>query len=364
MSIVLSGILYFSIIIISSYSFNLATKTKKKSSRNFLLSVAIIIPVFFAGFRYSTGTDYFSYINGFERIKFGYSVRWGNFEYSYFYLNSFLAKVGFDSSGILIATSLIMMVFITKSLIKRKDIGIVAFGFLTFMFMFYQSSYNIVRLMIAISIFLYNISNIENKNPGKYLIFTIIAASFHISAISTIPLYWFFNIFKMDKSVIRRLLLYFCVGIIIILFGSILEWIISTFNLEYLSYYKKYATGEGGSFSLAFKRFVLYFPLVLPGLFNYKVFRELDKSFSIYYSLLCIGLIIKILATFQTTYIDRLADFFIIASVMVIPVYMREFSRKKNYFLYITVLAYLVVFWVYVYFVIKNHGTVPYQWIF
>lgn len=364
MDIIKSTVIYLLVILTATYLFFLAIKTKKKSYRRFYLFLSILIPVLLAGFRYATGTDYFSYINAFNRVKLGYSTRSADLEKGFNLLNTILVKIGLNSQSILYAASLIMMFFVVKALVKREEIGYISLGFATFMFMFYQSSFNIIRMMIAIAIVLYNYTNIENKKPVKYIIFSLVAASFHISALITIPIYWIFNLLRMQKNLIRRISIYSVMALVIIFFGNILEFTISTITLESMSYYQRYALGEGNSIILALKRFILYVPLVIPGLISYKGCKELDKNFPMYYSLLVIGLIIKTLATFQTTYIDRLADYFIVAAVMVVPVYMKQFSRKKNYLMYMAIPTYLVIFWFYIYFVINNHGTVPYQWIF
>jgi hypothetical protein len=367
MSITTSAIIYFITIIISSCSFALYNKTRKKVISYVFLVIAVSLPVIIAGVRYATGSDFFSYINGFEKIKLGYSVRWEGLEYGYVLLNAFLARLGFSSQSIMFATSLIILSFTIKALLKRKAVGLVAFGFLTFMLLFYQSSFNVVRLMIAVSIFLYNVSNIEKRNLLKYVVFTFIAAGFHISVLITFPLYWIFNYFKIEESVIRRILLYVGIALLILFFDSILAWILSFISLESVNYYVKYVSSVNkdinNSLSLAVKRFVLYLPLLVPGILFNKNCKEVDSSFSIYYSIFAIGVIIKSLASFQITYVDRIAEYFLIVAVMIIPVYMRVFSKKKNYLFYLGIPVYLFVFWIYTYFIIQNHGTVPYQWI-
>lgn len=66
----------------------------------------------------------------------------------------------------------------------------------------------------------------------------------------------------------------------------------------------------------------------------------------------------------QTTYVDRVAEYLLIASVMLIPTYMKLFSRDKNYLFYLGTIAYLFMYWIYNYFIVLDHGTVPYNWIF
>lgn len=359
-----SFIIYFWGALLSSLAFDQTRKTKRRDKRVAFFFVAIGIPVLIAGVRYATGTDFFSYINGFERIKLGYDVRWADLEFGFVWLNHLLVIVGLNAQSIMFTSSLVMMIFISKALYRKRETGIIGYGFLAFMFIFYQSSFNVIRLMIAASIFLYNIHNIEKRQFLRYFILTIFASSFHIPAIITLPLYWLFNAIKIERSWILRGVVYFIIGGAIVSFSSILEYVISITNVDAINYYSKYASGEGRSISVALKILVMYIPLAIPGLIYYRKLKLQDKSFPMYYSLVVIGIIVKVLAIMQTTYVDRVAEYLLIASVMLIPTYMKLFSRDKNYLFYLGMITYLFMFWIYNYFIVLNHGTVPYQWIF
>jgi len=363
MSIMASIIIYLMTIIISVYSFYIVEKSQSKVKRIIGIFFAIGIPVFTAGVRYSIGTDYFSYINAFERIRMGYSVRWTDLEHGYVLLNLFLGQLGLGSQSIMFATSLLMMCFTSKALFnKQKEIS-VWFGALTFFLLFYQSTFNGIRMMIAVSIFLYNIIDIENQKLIKYLFFSALAASFHITAIVTIPLYWIFNSRIIKKSLLSKLVLYLLTGLVIIYFNPIFSRILSTINIPALNYYEKYIGFSSKSIDIAIKKFIMFLPILMPGALFYKKCMEQDKNFYIYYSLMVMGVIIEALAIFKASYVDRFAEYFIISSVIIIPVYLRVF-KKKEYFMFITgMIYYLSLYWIYIYFICNNHGTVPYQWI-
>jgi hypothetical protein len=364
MNITESVIIYLFTIILSSYAFHGVGKAKKKLTRNICIFFAIGIPVFIAGVRYSIGVDYFTYINGYEMIKNGMTVRWMGIEKGYVLLNLSLIHLGLKAQSIMFTTAFIMMCFVTKALLNKKKSISVGFGALTFMLLFYQSSFNTVRIMIAVSIFLYNIYNIENRNLKKYLLFTVIAASFHISALITIPLYWLFNSFQINKSLSKRLLVYLGTVIVIIFFNDILSWVLSQINHDAINYYSQYIGNSDKSIDIAIKKAILYIPILIPGIFMYKKCKRQDENFQIYYSLTVIGVLIIVFATFKATYIDRISQYFMIATVMVVSVYMRVLKKKKNYIVYSMIICYLFIYWIYIYFIIKNHGTVPYQWIF
>lgn len=355
---------YISIISLSCLFFFIAANAKEKVLKIISLILAISFPVVLAGVRFETGSDYFSYINGYQKIVMGDEVRWEGLEFGYASLNKILAELGVGSQGILFASSLIMFLFITMAIFKQKKYISVGFAALVFLLMFYQSSFNVIRIMIAISIFLYNIPNIEKRNLIKYLFFTILAASFHISALVTLPLYWLMQFNRKEMKLFNHISLYSSVIILILSFNLILEWIISLSLVESLGYYQKYLGNEGGSVSLAIKRVILFTPLLIPGALFYKKLVTQRESFKTYYSILVIGVIIKCIATFQATYMDRIGDYFIITAVIVLPMYFKLFNTKKYYILNYLIVLYLIIYWLYIYFILNNHGTVPYKSIF
>lgn len=361
MSLVSTILIYSLTILTSSIAFYIAGQGRYKLTRRLGFFFAIAITVIIAGIRYSIGTDYFSYIHGFDQIKNGFNVRWAGLEFGFYYLNLVLAKTGFGAQSIMFAGSLITMLFISKALIMKKDVISVGFGAFVFMLLFYQSSFNMIRLMIAVSIFLYNISNIENRKLLKFLLFSFLAASFHVSVLATIPLYW---VLPLQKNSKKKYLLFTAVCLLLIFFNPILERILAVINLDSISYYKQYIGYSNKSIDIAIKKTILYLPILIPGAFMYKKCLEQYKNFYIYYALTLLGVIISALGTFQVVYVDRIAQYFLIASVIVVPIYMRVFLKNKNYLIFamITIL-YLILFWVYIYFIVKDHATVPYLWI-
>lgn len=363
MNIIESFMIYLFTIIVSSFALELRNKTQNKVIMKLSILLAIGVPVLIASIRYSIGVDYFTYLNGFEQIKLGGTVRWDGLEKGFVFLNLMLANLGLKSQSIMFASSFMTIYFIYKALLNKRDNISVGFAVLTFMLLFYQSSFNIMRMMIALSIFLYNIKNIEKRNLFKYLFFSMFAASFHISALVTIPFYWLYNFFIFDKSYIRKFFIYVSISLLIIYFNDILEYILSNFNLQSLNYYSNYIGSSNKSISIAIKKAILYLPILLPGIIINKELKQLDKNYQLYYSFVLIGTIIAVCSVFKANYVDRISLYFIIATVILIGMYMKVFIRDKNYLACLLIICYLFLYWIYVYFIVKDHGTVPYQWI-
>lgn len=361
MSLAATAVIYALTIILSSLAFYIVDEGEYKITRYVAIIVAIGIAVMIAGIRYSIGTDYFSYIHGFEQIKFGHDVRWSGLEFGYYFLNLFLAKVGFSAQSVMFACSLIMMCFFSKAILNKKEAISIGLGALVFMLLFYQSSFNIVRLMLAVSIFLYNITNIENRKLLRFLAFSLLAASFHISALATIPLFWLLPLQKKSK---RKYFLFVGVFLLLVFFNPILEKLLSVIDLASVEYYKQYVGYSDKTIDIAIKRTILYLPILIPGIIMYEECQDEFSNFYIYFALTLLGVIVTALGTFQVVYVDRIAQYFLISAVIVVPVYMRVFLKNNNNLMFLGTLLYLVLFWIYIYFIVGDHGTVPYQWIF
>lgn len=354
-------VIYFGAVLLTTYGFYSADNLR--SGKKYIVSVliAIGIPVFVAGFRYSVGSDYFPYINGFNLIKVGGQVRWSNVEVGYVFLNTVLVRMGLPPQSIMFATSLLTMSFITKSLIDKRDEISLGYGALAFMLLFYLSTFNVIRLMIASSIFLYNIINIERRDLFRFVIFTFLAASFHTSALVTFPVYWVFGIKDLENNMVKNITIFAIVGLGIIFFNPILGAIIQVTNMNY---YRQYIGFSGNPISVAFNVLILYSPMVIPGCMLFNKLKDLNNSFHIYYSLTVIGVIIKVLSIFQQSYVDRISIYFLIPSIVLIPLYLKLFKKDNNILYSAAMIIYMIIYFVYTYFIIKDHGTVPYQWIF
>ncbi len=359
-----SLLIYFSCSLIPVIIVHFCSKNCNRKLTNLGISLAFLIPLLVSGFRFSIGTDYYSYINGFELIKSGLNVRWANLEIGYLILNKILIFFNLPPQSIMFMTSFLMLFFLFKALLKKKSIIPIEYGLLAFLLLFFQSSFNVIRLMLAVSIFFYNISNIENKKIYKYILYSLLATSIHFSALITIPLYWIFNFFKFDNKLFKRILLYILIIFVFTNFNKVLFSIISNLNFLNLNYYNNYIGNSNDSVRLAIIKTILWVPILIPGVVFYDKCIICEKNFRLYFSLFFIGILINALSTFNLTYIDRIANYFLICAVMIIPVYIKVFMKLKpivSLILFFSINVYLYIYWYYIYFIKNFHGTVPYQ---
>lgn len=353
----ISILLYLSTAVTTAFLFQRAGKREGLRPWNFWLLSAIGLPTVVSGLRWGIGSDYFQYLDAFVLIRGGGVPRF-SVEFGFVGLNALLAFAGFGPRSILIASALVTMSFVAAALMARREIASPGFGALTFMLLFYQSSFNNVRMMLAVAIVLYNFTNIENRRLGRYVAFGILAASFHISALLVLPLYVLFVRGFGNWSIAARAGVY---GLVIL--GSLnFDVVIEAFaSITGLSYYENYSQAGGASLSLPLWRVVLFMPLVVPGLLGYRECRKVDSYFPRYFSVLTIGVLITLLAYRDSSFVDRFGQYFLVASVFVVPVYFRALRAARNYFGEYLLLLYLFLFWSIYYGTLNSHQTIPYR---
>lgn len=164
----------------------------KISTQKGAVSLAIILPLWLVmGLRYNIGVDYKAYENIF-RLALIYKRNSYHMELGYYYLNRISANISQNPQIIFFLTAFLIVFFFLKGI--EKNNGSMYFGVLAFIGMgYYFYAMNIQRQYIAIMIMFYAIQFLENRNLPKFLVCVAIAASFHLSAIIWIPVYFAIN---------------------------------------------------------------------------------------------------------------------------------------------------------------------------
>lgn len=141
------------------------------------------------GFRYDVGTDWSGYKDWFEYYKV---VPWEslnklNFEPGFLFLNYFLASFGFSYTIMFFSVALISWFFLFKGLAAKF---LPLFIFFVFVDEYFFWSMNGIRQFVAISIFIFSIRFIIQKNLKKYSASILIASLFHTSALILLPFFF------------------------------------------------------------------------------------------------------------------------------------------------------------------------------
>ena len=271
---------YVLMIILSVLFAILAMKYYKKEKNNitnkkifFLFAfLSFIIPFLVSAFRdYTIGTDTSgTYMEIFNRIRNGESIR----DLGFGVLTKISLLVFNNYTGFLILTSLI---FCGLSYICIfRDSKYPAMSVLLFFTMnVFFISMNMIRQSIAISIFMYSIKYIKNKNIIKYIIAMIIAMLIHTSAILYFPMYFVYN-FKINKNILCA------VPIVVLLLKTfLLDWIINVLmKVEYFNrYFSWYLTSQYNTGKLNVVSFLIACCLFIFLIFIYKYAKE-DKEYN------------------------------------------------------------------------------------
>lgn len=160
-------------------------KIKQSYSKNIIYIFLCLLLFFVVAVRYNTGYDYVPYYNIFHTIKnsskniFELSSNL-NLEIGYVFLNIVLSKLNFKFFFFIIAalTVLPKCFFISKI---RKNRFLVLFCYYCTVFLTYDMG--IIRQGISLSILLFSIKYLLNKNYIKFQLIVIFASLFHATSI-------------------------------------------------------------------------------------------------------------------------------------------------------------------------------------
>lgn len=351
-------VIYFLVALITAICSEISVKSNYRIVRRFNILLVIVIPSLLYAFRYGIGTDYFNYVSFFHRLqKTGFS---GRFEWAYVLINLIVGKLNGNIQIVFLVTSIIMMTFIYSAVrhyAKSLNVGVAMFSY---MMLYYQMSFNIVRQSVAMAICLYCIKYIHDRKFLKFSFFVLIASGFHNSALLLFPFYFFYKILGEKNKKWTRVLFYMIALIGVINIGSLLRPILR--SIPGLSYYLFYLDNYDSDFSIGlFARFI---PFLLIGLFLYNPIWKRDKNFILIFSLYTISLILKLTGLVGAKFINRIALNFEVTLILLVAYYVKSFNKRGELFASFALLFYVVINWWYIYIYTGSHGTFPYKSIF
>ena len=290
----------------------------KKTSKIFFVFSFLALFIFSA-IRYNVWTDYlYTYVPEYYRISLGLE---SHYEPLFFLLNKFVYIVFNNVDWLFIITSFIV-VFFTFLAISQKSVMIPLSVFLFLGSRMYFLSFDQIRQYITISIFLYNIKNIENDNFKQYFLLTIISILIHKTALLFIPVY-FFNRLNLDrkKYIILSLLVFVMSPILNILCNYFAE----IFYGQYFTY-GSYIDGTRDNISV-FMILAAVYTLVLSIVYYNKLKGEKYYKILMYIQLLLLYLIFGTLNLFDSY---RIVSLFLYTSILLIPKIISVEKNEKN----------------------------------
>lgn len=358
---------YIIIILISALLVYISEHEKNEQIRKVFKYIAIVFPAIMAGIRYGIGTDYLGvYEPLYNEIASGNTMdRMRNFEIGYVLINKIVIFFGGSFNVVMFICSLITIYFTYRGLENYKDKISITFGFLLFMLFFYQKSFNIVRQIMSVSIVFYAFKYLKDKDKIsllKYFILIIIAGLFQRTVFIMLFIPFIKFIYENKKYNAIRIISIGLLLLIILNFETIGNIMKATGN-ETLVYYSYYFLQKGES-GISIAYFLRVLPTIMPYFLLSKKIKE-DKEIFLIYNMFLIGAILTLLGYLTTTFGERLALYFTIFQIVLIPYYIKISERRTNKIvMFILLLTVSIGTWYYDYIYMKREETIPYKTVF
>ena len=330
------------------------------------LLFSLLLFAIISGIRYQVGVDYHYYLEVYESIKaHPYNMNYPEFEAGYIWVLKIFANTHIHYTWMFGFFAFMQIFFIYYAFRKQRFLyPILAFVIMT---SYYFSMMNEIRQAIAWCILFAAVPYANKKDFPKYALLTLLAWSFHKSAVLFIPIFFIaYPVRDFVKSIPLQLGLLF--GAIILgetsFVDAIMDQMLYVVNLlgygdrygnlsEVLSNFQnKYSKG-----ARYLGPFLIYVVAILYSK-NMKAFFS-SKSFIKYFNLFFIGAILFFL-TYQNVLLQRPSRYFIVMQLPVTAYLIYYLWKKPNrkpidlLVLWGIILVHILIFFA---FVKSNHFT-------
>lgn len=274
--------------------------------------------------RYGIGSDYFNYENIYNNIVAGRNYN----EIGYAWLMKVSKYLFDDYKGAIALTSILTgtlwMTWMVKAVKEKCDYPIAVFILIT---LYIGSWFNTIQQAISSGLIALAYLAVEERKPFKFYILIIIAGLIHTSAFVIAPFYFFYSTKneesnkKSKRKRIRKIVLLslLCIALYVLYY---------TYAESRGYVYARYITQtyEGGRVKEFFYyQLLLYIPELL---FLPKLLEDNEKN-GFYYILIVFEAIL-FLASFRIAYAFRMAEYFSLAHVIIIPKIITKAGNNRK----------------------------------
>ncbi len=322
---------------------------RKNSKRLFFLSTIIIC--FLVGFRgYTVGIDTKTYYTYVEWIQDGIfqTTDWG-----FYYFTKFLLNINNTAEFVICIYSVLMIAFIFYrfwSLRDKISLPLVEFIFLAF---YLQLSMNIMRQFFSVAIIFSATRFLEKKKYVTYIIFNMIAVSFHKSSIVGFLILFIYYYINEKKNAKKQVVLFITFCMVPIIFVPFMGKYLDSYSI-YLSY---------TNVNIGLMMFIKMGVLLVYIISRYKAFLSKNSNIifdKVIFSIYFIGISFTTLGYFFT-YMERIGLSFMIFE----PVCLARMSSKSiNSKIFLGFSIILSVFLILVNYMSNSNGVFPYTLFF
>lgn len=297
------------------------------------------------------GTDYVVYLNHFQNIlpydwrflDFG-EIPYPNFEKGYLCFTHIISLISQTDIFFTFVMALVMSVLPMISIRRFSNpvwIGI----FLFFALGIYTDSFNILRQTIAMYICWLSISFIVKRALVRFLLVTLLAFSFHKTALVFIPVYFLFSIkFSWKFYVVA----FVAIGMLYLMLLPLMSTLTALLSLnDYTE-----ADVSGGYVFLLFMACCFVFCA-------YVLRKDTDPYVHVFMHMLFLAFILQMLAT-QFNILTRIIGYLKISLIVLLPTAIYSPIFKKNRLLILFLFVLLFIFYFYKTSIPNWNSAIPY----
>lgn len=284
---------------------------------NTFMYVALIVIIFFAGFRFEIGYDYTKYLAGYL-----YDSQLSEWEPFFTFLVRVIRVVNFglDLQALFLFFSALTMIFVYKAIRVLTPYYRTSLLLYLLIPSYFMSGFSVIRQGIALAILFYAFHYLTVKNDvKKYALFAFFAAMFHYASMFTSGMYIFgkkfFKPLYSQWTYTFLILISFFLGLIH--FGKLFV----AYMPGHFSAYADFDTHSVSIFKLIVVNGMFIFLLLQKNSF---VKTQLDRYL---FNSLFVGVLI--FNTFRDlTFVTRVAQYIMIVEIILVPAYLNSIKER------------------------------------
>lgn len=297
-------------------------KDNKKVLSYIFIALATLSLICVSGFRYKVGTDYGNYSEIFIYLAGG-AVDFSKGEIGFSLIMNGIRNITANPQLFFLVTSIIINIGFVVFMVRHSDNIFLSLYFYITTFMYYLTM-NGIRQYLASVILVLGYKHLLSGNFKKYLIYIVIASTFHSSVFIMIPVYF---IVRQKGNFINVVILFITLSAILF-YRPFLEILFEGLKFTEFYYYKDILlTDVNGANPL--RMVVWMVPVALTFLYKERAVKVFGEEIDIVLNLCYIGAIFMLLAT-KHVFFARITMYFDVYYLLLLPKICNMFDEHTN----------------------------------
>lgn len=323
------------------------------------IGIGLAIPIIISSLRFDVGTDYLSYLqifNSISDISINEFIRdySASYELGVYLIAKFSSLFPYAQNiyfGIF-ATGTILFTYLGLKRYKLPHVWVILFLYLLILF---PMSFNLVRQMLAVSIFFYATSFIQYSKFLKFTILIVLAALFHKSVIVLLPVYFVGKALPSSRILRNQtLVITILMFLLFIVLGKFTtEYIL---DLTFFEKYDKYQVASQASAGVLLATKIATLGIITIFMKNINEY----KHFAFFYVMGVFEVLILVLAI-NSVDLSRFSIYFSIFPIILITYVASSFNRSGRFVIFPVMLMYAISFFWITYLLKGGSEIFPYQ---